>query len=48
MSIMGGLSGAVDGVLDETCYYDVGYMQSQIKRIQKVYSEVSNELEDKH
>ena len=45
MSIMGGLSGAVDGVLDETCYYDVGYMQSQIKRIQKVYSEVSNELE---
>lgn len=45
MSVIGGLSGAVEGVLDETSFYDVGYMQSQIKRIQKDMARVSKELE---
>lgn len=45
MSVIGGLSGAVDGVLDEACFYDVGYMQSQIKRIQKEMARISKEIE---
>ena len=28
MSVISGLSGAVEGVLDETSFYDIGYMQS--------------------
>jgi tetratricopeptide (TPR) repeat protein len=45
MSVISGLSGAVEGVLDETSFYDIGYMQSQIKRIQKEMARVSKELE---
>ena len=45
MSVIGGLSGAVESVLDETSFYDVGYMQSQIKRIQKEMARVSKKLE---
>ena len=44
MSVISGLSGAVEGVLDETSFYDIGYMQSQIKRIQKEMARVSKEL----
>lgn len=45
MSVIGELSGAFEGVLDETNFYDAGYMQSQIGRIQKELSRISKEFE---
>lgn len=45
MGVISGLSGATAGVLDETSFYDVGYMQSQISRIQKEIARVTKELE---
>lgn len=45
MGVISELSGATAGVLDETSFYDVGYMQSQISRIQKEYARVTKELE---
>ncbi|MCR5403407.1 MAG: hypothetical protein K6E91_06220 [Butyrivibrio sp.] len=35
MGLIGGLSGASAAVADEACFYDVGFMQTQIGRIQK-------------
>lgn len=35
MGLISGLSGNTVAVLDETSFYDVGYMQAQIERIKK-------------
>lgn len=43
MGIINGLSGATANVLDETSFYDVGYMQSQVSRIQKELARVTKE-----
>ena len=45
MGVISGLSGATAEVLHETGFYDVGYMQSQISRIQKEIARVTKELE---
>lgn len=45
MSVISDLSGTVGDVLDETSFYDLGYMQSQIKRIQNEVARISKELE---
>lgn len=49
MGIVSGLSGATAKVIEETRFYDVGYMQTQISRIQKelkrIEGEVKNSLE---
>lgn len=45
MSVISDLSGTVGDVLDETSFYDLGYMQSQIKRIQNEFARISKELE---
>lgn len=45
MSVISDLSGTVGDVLDETNFYDLGYMQSQVKRIQNELARVSKELE---
>ena len=45
MGIISGLSGASAGVIDEVSFYDVGYMQSQIGRIQKELRNITKELE---
>lgn len=45
MGVISGLSGASAGVIDETSFYDVGYMQSQIGRIQKELKRITGELE---
>lgn len=45
MSVISDLSGTVGDVLDETSFYDLGYMQSQIKRIQNEIARISKELE---
>ena len=45
MGVISGLSGATAEVLNETGFYDVGYMQSQISRIQKEIARVTKELE---
>lgn len=45
MSVISDLSGTVGDVLDETSFYDLGYMQSQIKRIQNEVVRISKELE---
>lgn len=44
MGVISGLSGATEGVLDETSFYDVGYMQSQINRIQRELKRITDEL----
>lgn len=46
MAVISGLSGASAGVIDETSFYDVGYMQSQIGRIQKELKRITSELEN--
>jgi len=46
MRIISDLSGASAGVIDETSFYDVGYMQSQIGRIQKELKCITSELEN--
>lgn len=45
MSVISDLSGTVGDVLDETSFYDLGYMQSQINRIQNEIARISKELE---
>ena len=45
MSVISDLSGTVGDILDETSFYDLGYMQSQIKRIQNEVARISKELE---
>ena len=44
MGLVGALAGTTAIVLDETSFYDVGYMQTQINRIKKELSRVSNDL----
>lgn len=45
MGVISGLSGASADVIDEVSFYDVGYMQSQIGRIQKELKRITSELE---
>ena len=45
MGVISGLSGVSAGVIDEVSFYDVGYMQSQIGRIQKELKRITGELE---
>lgn len=44
MGIVSGLSGATAKVIEETRFYDVGYMQTQISRIQKELRNIENEV----
>lgn len=45
MGMISSLSGVSDTVIEETSFYDVGYMQTQISRIQKELKRITNELE---
>lgn len=45
MGIINEMSGASANVMDETAFYDVGYMQSQISRIQKEIQRITKEVE---
>ncbi len=45
MGIINEMSGASENVMDETSFYDVGYMQSQISRIQKEIQRITKEIE---
>lgn len=44
MGLISGLAGTTATVIDETNFYDVGYMQTQIERIKKELNRVTNEL----
>lgn len=44
MGVISSLSGMSEGVIAETSFYDVGYMQSQISRIQKELERITNEI----
>lgn len=44
MGIVSGLSGATAKVIEETRFYDVGYMQTQISRIQKELKRIEGEV----
>lgn len=44
MSLISGLAGTTAAVIDETSFYDVGYMQTQIERIKKELNRITNEL----
>lgn len=44
MGIVSGLSGATEKVIEETSFYDVGYMQTQISRIQKELKRIEGEV----
>lgn len=44
MGLISGLSGDTAAVLDETSFYDVGYMQTQIERIKKELKRVTDDL----
>ena len=44
MGIISDLSGNTAAVLDETSFYDVGYMQTQIERVKKELKGVTNDL----
>ena len=44
MGLVSGLSGATAKVIEETRFYDVGYMQTQISRIQKELRNIENEV----
>lgn len=45
MGIASSLAGTTGSILDETAFYDAGYMDAQVKRVQKEISNVSKELE---
>lgn len=45
MGIVGSLAGITNKVLEETNFYDIGYMQTQINRIKKELNRVSKELQ---
>lgn len=45
MGVISELSGATHDYMEEASFYDVGYMQSQISRIQKELQRVTSELE---
>jgi len=44
MGLISGLAGTTATVIDETCFYDVGYMQTQIERIKKELKRITDEL----
>lgn len=44
MGIISGLSGATAKVVEETSFYDTGYMQTQIRRIQKELKRIEGEV----
>ena len=44
MGLISGLAGTTATVIDETCFYDVGYMQTQTERIKKGLNHITNEL----
>ena len=44
IGLVSGLSGATAKVIEETRFYDVGYMQTQISRIQKELRNIENEV----
>jgi len=44
MGIISGLAGSTAAVIDETSFYDVGYMQTQTNRVKKELQRVTNEL----
>ena len=44
MGLINGLSGASADVADENHFYDVGYMQTQISRIQREMKRISDEV----
>ena len=48
MGLISGLSGNTAAVLDETSFYDVGYMQTQIERIKKELKYVTDDLSRKY
>ena len=45
MGVLSGFAGVTGSILDETAFYDAGYMDAQIKRVQKEISRVTKELE---
>lgn len=45
MGIVNELSGASQNVIDETSFYDAGYMQSKISKIQKEIQRITKEIE---
>ncbi|KAI4451130.1 hypothetical protein C823_005679 [Eubacterium plexicaudatum ASF492] len=45
MGIASSLAGTTGSILDETAFYDAGYMDAQVKRVQKEISSVTKELE---
>lgn len=44
MGIISKLSGASADIIDETSFYDIGYMQSQIERVKKELKRIEREL----
>lgn len=45
MGIISDLAGSTNNVLEETNFYDTGYMQAQVSRIQREINRVTKELE---
>lgn len=45
MGFVSGLSGTSSGVIEETSFYDVGYMQTQTGRVQKELKRITSEIE---
>lgn len=45
MGVLSGLAGVTGSILDETAFYDAGYMDAQVKRVQKEIGAVTKELE---
>ncbi len=44
MGVVNALSGMTEKVMEETGFYDIGYMQTQIGRIQKEINRIENEI----
>jgi len=44
MSLINGFSGASEALADEVCFYDVGYMQTQIKIIQTEIRRIEDDV----
>lgn len=44
MGVLSGLAGVTGSILDETAFYDAGYMDAQVKRVQKQIEDVTKEL----
>ena len=46
MGIIGNLSGALAEIPDETCFYDTGYMQSHVKKIQDELKTIREDMKN--